>query len=138
MIATSHTATATFVIDSWTPEPAEEQDGVTLTPTRVTKTFHGDVEGQSTADLLMAQAQEESAAYVGFERISGRVHGRAGTFVLHHTATRARSEQSATWSVLPDSGTGELLGLRGEAKIGVNPDGTHTFTLEYELPPHAE
>jgi hypothetical protein len=128
------TASGTFVIDSWDAQPYDEQDGATLTRTRVTKTFHGEVEGHSTAELLMAAAGEGSAAYAGFERVSARVHGRSGTFVLHHNATMAAGERSATWSVLPGSGTGELRGLRGEARIGGDPAGTHTFELEYEVP----
>ena len=41
--------------------------------------------------------------------------------------------QPASWSVVPDSGTGELQGLRGQARIDVLPDGGHVFTLDYEL-----
>jgi hypothetical protein len=35
--------------------------------------------------------------------------------------------------VVPDSGTGELRGLRGTARIVNEPDGGHTFELDYEL-----
>lgn len=127
-------ATSTFVIESWEAAPYDEQEGAALSRTRVTKTFAGDLVGTSTAELLMAQAQEGSAAYVGFERIVGTLHGRSGSFVLHHSATMTREAASATWSVVPDSATGELRGLRGEAQIVNLPDGGHTFTLDYELP----
>ncbi|HXT38014.1 MAG TPA: DUF3224 domain-containing protein [Chloroflexota bacterium] len=127
-------ATSTFVIDSWEPTPYDEQDGATLTRTRVTKTFQGDIVGTSTAELLMAQAQEGSAAYVGFERIVGTLDGRSGSFVLHHNATMTRETQAATWTVLLESGPGDLRGLRGQAQITVLPDGGHTLTLEYDLP----
>lgn len=126
-------ATGTFDIDTWEEEPYDEHDGVKQSRTRVTKTFHGEIEGQSTAELLMVSAQDSSAAYVGFERIVGRVHDRSGSFVLHHSATQSRGAQSASWSIVPDSGTGELQGLCGEARIGIEPDGRHTFTLDYEL-----
>lgn len=126
-------ATGTFTIDSWDQQPYDERDGVSLSRTRVTKTFRGDFEGTSTAELLMASAPHDSAAYVGFERITGRLHGRAGSFVLHHNATMSAGTRSASWTILPESGTGELAGLRGEAKIVVEPDGGHTFMLDYEL-----
>jgi len=129
-------AAGTFEIDGWEEETYDEQEGTKLTRTRLTKTFHGDVEGESTAELLMAYAAEDgSAAYVGFERVTGRIHGRSGSFVLHHTATSdgTRGEASAAWSVVPGSGTGELRGLRGEARISNEPDGGHTFTLDYDL-----
>jgi Protein of unknown function (DUF3224) len=129
-------ATGTFEIDSWDEEPYDDNDGAKLTRTRLTKTFRGDVEGESTAELLMAYAAREgSAAYVGFERVVGRVHGRSGSFVIHHTASSGGpdGEPSASWTVVPDSGTGELRGLRGEATITNEPDGGHSFTLDYDL-----
>lgn len=129
----SNHATGTFDIDSWEQTPYDERDGVSLSRTRVTKTFHGDIEGISTAELLMAGARDGSAAYVGLERIEGRVHGRSGSFVLQHSATMTRGAPSANWTVVPDSGTGELRSLRGEAQIINEPDGGHTFTLDYEL-----
>lgn len=132
--ATARRATGTFVIDSWEEEPSDEREGAKLSRVRATKTFQGDLECQSTAELLMAQAQvETSRAYAGFERIVGRVQGRSGSFVLHHNASGSGGEGQASWTVLPDSGTGELRGIRGEAQITSGPDGGHTFTLEYEL-----
>ncbi len=129
-------AAGTFEIDSWEEEPYDEREGARLTRTRLTKTFSGDVEGESTAELLMAYAAEEgSAAYVGFERVVGRIHGCSGSFVLHHTASSdgSRGEPSATWSVVPGLGTGELRSLRGEARIINEPDGGHSFTLDYNF-----
>jgi hypothetical protein len=35
--------------------------------------------------------------------------------------------------VAPDSGTGELRGLRGEARIFVEPDGRHSFAFDYDF-----
>ena len=126
-------ATSTFDIDSWEAAPYDEQDGVSLSRTRVTKTFHGEIEGQSTAELLMVGAQDGSAAYVGIERIMGRVNGRSGSFILQHSATMTRDASSASWTIVPDSGTGELRSLRGGAQIVNEPDGGHTFILDYEL-----
>lgn len=126
-------ATGTFTIDTWEEEPYDEQDGIRLSRTRVTKTFHGQIEGHSTAELLMAYVQGNPGAYVGFERIVAHVHDRSGSFVLHHNASNARGVQSASWSIVQDSGTGDLTGLRGEARITLEPDGRHTFTLDYDL-----
>src|SRR5260370_5830502 len=126
-------ATGTFDIGSWKAKPYDEYDGVTLTRTQVTKTFHGQIEGHSTAELLMVGAPDGSVAYVGFERIVCRLHERAGSFILHHSATQSSGGQSASWSVVPGTGTGELQGPRGAARIAVTPDGQHTFTLDYDL-----
>jgi hypothetical protein len=82
---------------------------------------------------MMAYAHEGSAAYVGVERVTGRVNGRSGSFLYLHSATASGDGQPASWSVVPDSGTGELQGLRGQARIDILPDGGHVFTLDYEL-----
>ncbi|WP_248966154.1 DUF3224 domain-containing protein [Sphaerisporangium perillae] len=125
-------ANGTFDIDGWEPETLDEREGATLSRVHVTKTFKGDLEGNSTAELITAMAQVEgSAAYVGFERFTGALHGRKGTFVLHHTATGSGGEQSLSWTILPDSGTGELRGIRGEGQI-INEDGAHSYILDYE------
>ena len=129
----SQQATGTFTIESWDDTPYDEQPGAKLSRTHVTKTFQGDVQGTSTAELLMAGAQEGSAAYVGLERVKASVHGRSGTFVLAHFATMTRGEGVLVLSVVPDSGTGELLGMTGEANIERTPDGGHNFTLDYQL-----
>ncbi|MBG0830454.1 DUF3224 domain-containing protein [Planomonospora sp. ID67723] len=126
-------ATGTFTIDGWEPQPYDEREGATLTRVHVTKTFHGDLEGASTTDIITAVGQaEDSAAYAGFERFTGTVHGREGTFVLHHTATSHAGESSLSWTILPASGTGELTGIRGGGQI-VNDEGHHSFHLDYEL-----
>ncbi len=129
-------ATGAFEITGWDGAPYDEREGATLTQARLTKTYRGDLEGESTTDLLFAEAQEEgSAAYAGLERFVGSVHGRSGSFVLRHGESSSRGErpEAATLGVVPDSGTGELRGLRGEARIVVDEDGNHAFTLDYDL-----
>ena len=126
-------ATSAFTITGWEPTTIDDRDGVSLTRTKVTKTFTGDLEGSSMAELLMAGAPNDSAAYVGFERIEGKLNGRAGSFILHHNAVSARGEQSATWTIMTDSGTGELEDISGAAQIVIDADGGHTLILDYDL-----
>ena len=126
-------ASGTFTIDSWEDEPFGERDGVTLGRVRATKTFSGEIAGTSTAALVMAGAQEGYAAYVGLEQVVASVQGRSGSFVLQHSATMTKDSQSLSLTVVPDSGTGELLGLRGEARIDIDAEGGHTLILDYDL-----
>jgi Protein of unknown function (DUF3224) len=126
-------ATSAFTINGWEPTTIDDRDGVSLTRTKVIKTFTGDLEGASVAELLMAGAPNDSAAYVGFERIEGKLNGRAGSFILHHNAVSARGEQSATWTIMTDSGTGELEDISGAAQIVIDADGGHTLNLDYDL-----
>jgi hypothetical protein len=129
----SERATASFEITAWDEQPYDEQDGVRLSRTRVGKAFRGEIEGESTAELLMAVAGEDSAAYVGIERVTGRVNGRSGSFVYLHTATAAGGTQSGSWVVVAGSGTGELAGISGQLRIDNLPDGGHVLTLDYDL-----
>jgi hypothetical protein len=129
------TATSTFIINSWDEQPYDEQEGAKLSRTRVTKTFHGDLEGTSTAELLMAIAAAEGGmAYVGFERITGTLRDQTGSFVLHHNASgSATAGPSATWTIVPGTGTGALAGIQGTGVITRHPDGIHAFILNYTL-----
>lgn len=46
--------------------------------------------------------------------------GRAGSFVLQHTGTFNGSDVTGTCFVAPQSGTGELVSLRGEGEISLS------------------
>lgn len=132
-------ASAGFDIDEWTDEPIDDGDGTPRRRAHVRKTFRGDLTGRGEAELLLAGTPVDgSMAYVGMERITGGLAGRAGTFLLLHSAIAdggapaGASGASVSWTVVPDSGTGELTGLRGTAEITQAPDGAHTLTLDYE------
>lgn len=129
--AQSTRATSSFVIESWDQQPYHEGDGVELARVELSKTFSGDIEGTSAVSLLMA-GSAESGAYVAHERLSVRVHGRDGTFVLQHAAVSG-PEGAASWVVVPGTGTGALRGLTGSGEIVRHDDGSHTFTLDYAL-----
>ena len=126
-------ATCTFEITGWEAVEYDNQDGVKLTRTHVGKAFHGDVEGQSTAELLMAGAPTGSAVYVGLERIVGRLHERSGSFVLVHDASMSSDGQSLSLTIMRDSGTGELQSIGGHGNTIIDADGGHTLTLDYDL-----
>ncbi|MFC4017998.1 DUF3224 domain-containing protein [Micromonospora sp. GCM10011542] len=128
-------AEGSFTLDSWDQEPYDEAEGTTLAQARITKTFSGDLAGASVTRILMCRTPvESSAAYVGFERFTGSLAGRVGSFVLHHTAGGDADGSTLSWTVVPDSGTGELCGLRGGGQIINGLDGGHAYVLDYTLP----
>lgn len=100
----------------------------------IDKRFHGDLEGVSKGEMLAAHTEVTgSAGYVAMERVSGKLKGRAGSFVLQHSGTMTRGKQVASISVVPDSGTGELQGLSGRMTITVAADGGHTYEFDFKL-----
>ena len=117
-----------------TPEAADtEGEGSALGRMAVAKTYHGDLEATARGTMLTAGTSVEgSAAYVAFERVTGTLHGRRGTFALQHMGTMTRGEPSLTITVVPDSGTGELAGISGKLAI-VIVGGKHSYELEYTL-----
>jgi hypothetical protein len=94
----------------------------------------GDLVASSKGAMLSAMtATKGSAGYVAIERVSGALHGRRGTFVLQHTGVMNRGVPWLTVTVVPDSGTGELVGLEGDFKINVE-GGKHSYEFAYRLP----
>jgi len=64
--------------------------------------------------------------------VTGRLHGREGTFTLQHSATMNRGVPSLSVTVIPDSGTGALAGLSGSLNIIIE-NKQHSYTFDYAL-----
>lgn len=120
-----------FDLTRWEEEVYDEAEGAKLVRVAGAKAFEGGISGTSEMQLLQAFAQEGAAAYVGIERVTARVDGRRGTFVLRHSAVGDATGGSMSVDVVPGSGTGELAGLRGELSIERTADGEHTYAFEY-------
>jgi uncharacterized protein DUF3224 len=127
------TANARFAIKSWDEKPySEGQDQPKLTRASVTKSFTGDLEGESHVEYLMMYRSDGTAAFVGLERVVGRLGGKSGSFVLQRTGVFESGEAKESYSVVSGSGTGELQGLRGEGNSAVGHGMEHPFALNYE------
>jgi hypothetical protein len=99
----------------------------------ISRTFTGDLEGSSAAELLIAKS-EGGGGYVGHDRITGTLGGKTGSFVFQHTGLMGAEGVTNTGVIVPGTGTGELAGISGEGTMLADEDGNHTLTLEYELP----
>lgn len=109
-----------------------DEDGM-LGRMTIDKQLHGDIEGTSIGQMLTAGAAAKgSGAYVAVERVTGSVNGRQGTFAMHHVGVMNRGAPSLSISVVPDSGTGELVGLAGTFVINIE-SGKHSYVFDYSL-----
>ncbi|QSQ19520.1 DUF3224 domain-containing protein [Pyxidicoccus parkwayensis] len=98
------------------------------------KKFHGDLEATSLGQMLaIRDAAMTSGGYVAMERVTGTLHGRAGTFALQHFGTMTPGASQLTLTVVPGSGTGQLEGLTGSVKIIIT-GGKHAYEFDYLLP----
>ncbi len=117
--------------------PLETYDNIPNTPLArksIDKEFHGDLEATSRGEMLSAATNiQGSAGYVAIERVTGTLGGRSGSFILQHSGTMARGTPSLTISVVPDSGTDQLVGLAGTMLIMIT-EGTHEYDFTYTLP----
>jgi len=101
----------------------------------IDKQFHGDLEGTSKGQMLAVMTDVKgSAGYVAMERVTGTLQGRNGAFALQHSGLMTRGEPQLSVTVVPDSGTGQLVGLTGRMTINIA-EGKHSYVFEYTLPP---
>jgi Protein of unknown function (DUF3224) len=113
---------------------SKEAESANLGRMSIDKKFHGDLEATSKGEMLSAATEVKgSAGYVAMERVSGTLHGRSGNFVLQHSATMTRGVPQMSVTVVPDSGTGELVGLAGKMTIKIA-NGQHFYEFEYTVP----
>ena len=129
------TATGSFEIRSWDEQPYAELEGAPrLTNARVTAEHTGDIDGERTASMVMCYRSDQEATYVGFERVTGSLGGRTGSFVLQSSGAYVDGAATTTWSVVPGSATGELAGLRGEGGyVAQHGEGTVSCRLDYHF-----
>jgi hypothetical protein len=101
---------------------------------RLDKTFHGELAGTSAGEMLAAGTDTKgSAGYVALEKVEATLGGRKGSFFLQHSGLLDRGAPSLTVTVIPDSGTGELAGLKGSMSIDIA-NGQHHYEFNYSLP----
>jgi hypothetical protein len=128
---TAH-ASGTFEVKT-EPQSEDKAEGARVGRLSLTKQFHGGLEGSSKGEMLTAMSDVQgSAGYVALERFSGTLNDQSGTFLIQHSGimTRGAAQQSVT--VVPDSGTGQLVGLAGSMVINIA-DGKHSYEFEYTI-----
>ena len=125
-------ASAVITVRKYEPaaydQPAE---GPALTRIHVEESFAGDISGAGVVEFLQAARADGSASFVGIERVTGSVGGRAGTFLLQDAGTVRDNIVSGGWFVIPGSGTGQLAGLRGEGGFRANLGENAQVHLDY-------
>ena len=116
------------------PVTEDRAGGSTLGRYSLDKQYHGDLEASAKGEMLTAGSDVKgSGAYVAVERITGKLNGRNGSFVLAHKGTMGHGDMRLDVTVVPDSGTDQLAGISGKLNI-VIADGKHSYELEYTLP----
>ena len=127
-------ANARIAVQDAKAAPYDQRVSPTLVKVTLRETFTGDIRGKSTVRALQVLHDDGSATMVSVQRFDGRLAGREGTFVLQGAQIIDKGRISATWFVVPRSGTGQLKGLRGdggfEGEFGQGSVGTLDYWFE--------
>lgn len=129
--------TGHFTFADWKESAVTGEDGLPrLAHATVTNAFSGGIEAEATTcDYSIAYLDGGTGTFAGVELVSGRVDGRAGTFVLEE---RGRFGSDGTvhcaFEVVEGSGTEELTGLRGSGGFTYRHGETKVaYAFEYGL-----
>lgn len=97
------------------------------------KVYRGDLEAVGKGQMLTGGTPiRNSAAYVAIERVAGTLKGRKGSFTLQHAGLMNRGSPSLAITIVPDSGTEQLEGVKGTMTINIEA-GKHSYQLDYTL-----
>ncbi len=120
-----------------TPQKADNKEAESSNIGRMSldKQFHGDLDATSSGEMLSAMSEVKgSGGYVAMERVRGALHGKKGSFVLLHSGTMVGgAPQMWSVTVVPDSGTEELVGISGAMTIKIEGK-NHSYEFEYSVP----
>jgi hypothetical protein len=131
---TPATARGTFTVEMTPQGEPSGGDGLSLGRLLLAKTFAGDLVGTGQGQMLTALTPVKgSAGYVAIEHVTATLGGRSGSFVFQHSGSMDRGAQHLSITVVADSGTGGLAGLRGEFRITIT-EGKHFYEFDYTLP----
>ena len=113
-------AVSSFKIEGWKEEPyLETEDGGKLTRAEVRQTFGGDINGDGEVVWLMCYRPDQTADFVGLQRIVGEVGGREGAVVLESTGAFDGKEAKGPLRIVAGSGTGGAQGNRRDGESSV-------------------
>jgi hypothetical protein len=120
-------AVAKINVENSEAQPYDQTDSPALVEISLNETFTGDIDGRSTVRALQIRGENGAATMVSVQRFSGTLKGKRGTFVLQGSEIIENGKIKATWFVVPKTGTGDLVGLRGvrgfEGDFGKGSDG---------------
>lgn len=115
------------------PLETYNRDDKSLGHFSIDKQFHGSLLATSKGEMLSAGSPSKDGGYVAIEKVTGKLDGRSGSFVLQHNATMENGKPSLNIIVVPGSGTGELSGITGKMDIAIEA-GKHSYVFDYTLP----
>jgi Protein of unknown function (DUF3224) len=127
-------AEGTCVISAWNEEALWKFQGTSkLAVASIRQKYTGDLVGISRWEALLCHLGDGTIRFAGLARLDGRLGGRSGEFTMEARGMCKDAEIRLVWTIVPDSGTGELRGLSGTGTCILTRTTQGDFTLDYEF-----
>jgi len=128
------TASGTFEVTSMNEDPYHEAEGEPrLTRANGTQRFTGDVDGTGSVEWLFSYGPDGGARFLGIQRIEGILDGRRGSFVIEAAGNFDGSASKGSWTVIPGTGTGGLVGIIGAGDFEASSGPKASYHLDYDV-----
>ena len=112
---------------------AAEPDRARVGRMLMDKQYFGDLVGTAQGEMLSAgNPAAGSASYVAIEHVSGALNGKVGDFALAHAGTMHNGANDLTITIVPGSGTGELIGISGKLTLSITGN-QHYYDIDYQV-----
>lgn len=95
--------------------------------------FTGVLQGESIAEYTAVLPCKSDGSFQGFQRISGALGEREGAFVISVTGEYARGQSRGSWTIVPKSGSGDFVHIRGNGTFSQSAGKSGSYKLEFDL-----
>lgn len=96
----------------------------------------GELEGKAVGRSSIVHWDSGSSVASGHLGITGRLGARSGSFVVEESVKGGTDGATASWRIVPGSGSGELTGISGEGSWEWKPGAEQVaYMLTYRLQP---
>ncbi len=97
-------------------------------------TFSGPLIGEAETFYVLSYVSADTGVFSGFTLFEGSIGDLEGGFVLEDDGTFDTKAATSKWTIVKDSGTGDLKGISGTGGFSATDGLTISFELEYSLP----
>ncbi|HET9659839.1 MAG TPA: DUF3224 domain-containing protein, partial [Thermomicrobiales bacterium] len=95
--------------------------------------FTGALQGESIAEYTAVLPRNADGSFQGYQRISGTLGDREGAFVVCVTGDYAKGQPRGSWTIVPKSGSGDFVHIRGSGTFSQSPGKAGSYKLEFDL-----
>ena len=93
----------------------------------------GQLDGESMAEFTAVLPRDGDGCFHGFQRISGTLGEREGTFVVSVSGDYRKGVPQGSWTIVPKSGTGDFVHIRGTGEFSLPNGKPGKYRLEFDL-----